>query len=282
MKKTIAFLVTLALLTASMAALATTAPAPEVKELEVGAMMVYDFGDIKLHAYETKDPISDENFLLETPDELIVIELVGFYNNIEELQQYIDTLGKPLTSVIVAYHPAGGDAYPDAEMYASEGLGEAGLVAGFVEAFGDAFDGNLPEEYALVEAGPVTIGGVDFNVIETADAFDLEIPAINVYLTHMLGSNTHNILASAEQIDAMIAEMEGLQTKSYALLLTGHDIPRGIEVAAEKIAYLEKTKELMGTSQNAEEFLDAMATAFPDYAGQNYLKMSAGMLFANP
>lgn len=68
----------------------TGVPAPETKELGVGKMLVYDFGDLKLHAYETKDPIADENFLLETSDELIIIELIGFKNNIEELQNYIE------------------------------------------------------------------------------------------------------------------------------------------------------------------------------------------------
>ncbi|MDL2253669.1 hypothetical protein LJC49_06290 [Ruminococcaceae bacterium OttesenSCG-928-I18] len=243
-------------------------------------MLVYDFGELKLHAYETNDPITDENFLLETADEVIVIELIGFYDNIEELQGYIDELGKPVNSVIVAYHPAGGDAHPEAQTYASEGLGEAGLVAGFVETFGDAIDGNLPTEYELVQPGTMTIGGVDFNVIETADAFDLEIPAINVYLTHMVGSNTHNILPSMEAIDGMLVQMQDFQTKGYALILSGHDIPRTIEIAQEKIDYLEKTKELVASSDSAETFTLAMQEAFPGYAGENYLEMSAGALFA--
>lgn len=259
----------------------TGVPAPETKELGVGKMLVYDFGDLKLHAYETKDPIADENFLLETSDELIIIELIGFKNNIEELQNYIEELGKPLNNVIVAYHPAGGDAHSEAQMYASEGLGEAGLVAGFVEAFGDAFNGNLPTEFELVQPGTMTIGGVEFNVIQTADAFDLEIPAINVYMTHMVGSNTHNILPGMEVIEEMIVQMKDFQAKNYALILSGHDIPRTIDIAAEKINYLEKTKELATSSENADAFIQSMKETFPDYLGENYLEMSAGGLFTD-
>lgn len=256
-------------------------PTPDVKQLSVGTMMVYDFGDLTLHSYETKDPIADENFILETKDELIVIELIGFKNNIEEFQSYIDGLGKPLNSVIVAYHPAGGDAHSNAQMYASEGLGEAALVPGFVEAFGDAFNGNLPTKFELVAPGSMTISGVEFNVIETADAFDLEIPAINVYMTHMVGMGTHNILPSMEAIDGMLAQMKDFQNKNYDLILSGHDIPRTIDIAAEKIDYLEKTKVLANSSNNAEEFIEAMKASFPDYLGENYLEMSAGGLFAN-
>lgn len=258
----------------------SSVPNSETKNLGVGTMLVYDYGDIKLHAYQTNDLISNESFILETATELIVMELAPFYDNIEELQTYIDSLGKPLNSVIVAYHPAGGDAYPDANIYASEGLGEAALVAGFVETFGDIFDGNLPTEYELVMPGTMTIGGVEFNVIQTADAFDLEIPEINVYMTHMVGANTHNILPSIEAIDGMLAQMKTFQEKNYGLILSGHDIPRTIEIAAEKIDYLETLKELATSSDNAEAFIAAVNEAFPDYYGSDYLEMSAGGLFA--
>lgn len=278
MKKIIAFALTLMLLTLSLSAFAA-APAAEEKALSVGTMRVYDFGDIKLHAYETGDLIADENVLLEATDELILIELIGFYENIEALQTYIADLGKPLTSVIVAYHPAGADVFADIPTYASEGLGEAGLVAGFVEAFGEIFDGNMPATYELVQEGEMVLGGVTMNILKTADAFDIEIPAINVYLTHMLGSSTHNILVSVPMIDGMIAEMKGYQEKNYDLIFTGHDIPRTIDIAAEKIAYLEKTKELIAQSDSAETFTQAMKEAFPNYDGENYLEMSAGALF---
>lgn len=257
----------------------TNVPLPRTYHLSVGTMQVYNFDGFKLHAYQTGDYIDNENFILETPTELIIMELAPFYANIAELESYINALGKPLTSVIVAYHPAGGDSYPDAHMYASEGLGEKGLVAGFVKAFGDIFNGNLPTEYDLVTPGSMTIGGVQFNVIKTADAFDLEIPAINVYLTHMIGSYTHNILASVGQIDATIAELKGYQAKNYALILTGHDVPRTIEVTAEKIAYLEKTKELITSCKSAAEFISEMNKAFPAYSGGNYLEMTAGIIF---
>lgn len=257
----------------------TNVPLPRTYELGVGTMQVYNFGDIKLHAYQTNDPIDNENFLLETNDELIMMELAPFYSNIEELKTYIKELGKPLHSVIVAYHPAGGNEYPDVDMYASEGLGEAGLVAGFVDAFGDIFNGNLPTEYDLVTPGAMTIGGVEFNVIQTADAFDLEMPEINIYLTHMVGSYTHNILANIAHIDATIAQMKDMQSENYSLILSGHDIPRTIEIAAEKIAYLEKTKELAASCSSAAEFITEMNKAFPAYNGGSYLEMSVGMIF---
>jgi hypothetical protein len=60
--------------------------------------------------------------------------------------------------------------------------------------------------------------------------------------------------------------------------LTGHYPPEKIDKAAEKIAYLETAKRLINTSANAEEFITAMKAAFPNYQGENYLEMSAGMI----
>jgi hypothetical protein len=94
----------------------------------------------------------------------------------------------------------------------------------------------------------------------------------------MVGSNTHNILPSVGAIDAMIAQMKNIQAKNYGLILTSHDIPRTIEVAEEKIAYLERTKAIAASSRNAEEFTQAMKAAFPNYYGENYLGMTAAAL----
>lgn len=38
--------------------------------MAVGKMRVYDFGDIKLHAYQTNDPIDDEVFVIERTNRL--------------------------------------------------------------------------------------------------------------------------------------------------------------------------------------------------------------------
>ena len=284
MKKIISKLTVFALLIASKVLTACDkknhdVPVPKTQQMAVGSVQVYDFGKIKLHAYETKDALADESFILETPDELVMIELAGFKKNITEIQNYVKELKKPLNNVVVAYHPAGGDVYPAATIYAMDGLGEAGLVAGFVQAFGDSFNGNLPTKYEQVKPGKMTIGGIKMNIIKTADAFDIEIPAINVYLTHMVGHNTHNILGSMESIDEMMNLMKKMKAKNYGLILSGHDTPRTIEITTEKINYLTKLKELAKANTNAKDFIDAVNKEFPNYMGGNYLEMSAAGLY---
>lgn len=288
MKKLLAtvlmFLMTLAF---ALPTYAAEAPVPAVITLEVGEMKVYDFGSIKLHAYKTNDPIDDESFLLETADAIIGIESPSFAANPEEYVQYIGALGKPMNTLMLPYHPAGADVYGDIEVVGTEearaaqtgGGSVKGLIDGFVAAFGEEFNGSIPEITTIVGAGTITLDGVAFTINHTADGFDIEIPAINAVFTHMMGSDVHNILVSLEQIDAMTAQMQAYQDKDYALILTSHYEPETMDAVAAKIAYLETAKVLAETSAEGEEFLAAMQEAFPDYSGVNYLEMSAGALF---
>lgn len=42
--------------------------------LTQGEMHIYDFGGVKLHAYQTGDPLADEVFLVERAGKFVVIE----------------------------------------------------------------------------------------------------------------------------------------------------------------------------------------------------------------
>ena len=111
---------------------------------------------------------------------------------------------------------------------------------------------------------------------EGDDAYGVEIPAMNVIYIHMMGSATHNILTSIDHIKAFKAELEGFD---YDLVLTGHNMPEGRDAVQTKIEYLTKTAEIAESAESADNFIAQMHEAFPDYAGDNYLEMTAGFLF---
>lgn len=287
--KTIAML--LLLLTATTLLLTgaahAAAPKPQVKQLEIGTVQIYDFGAVKLHAYETKDPLADESFLLETAGGLVGIESPAFHGNLKEYADYVKTLGKPLRHLLISYHAAGGGYYGGVKVYgteaskASQGEGGSGkgLIDSFTQVFGAAFDGKIIQTTDIVAPGKAQIGGVDFTIIAAHDGYDVEIPAINSIYTHMFGAKVHNILTSVPQIDAMIAQVKGYQAKNYNLILSSHHTPETIDAAAAKLDYLEKAKKFAQTAKNGADFMSKMKEAFPDYEGVNYLEMSAGALF---
>lgn len=61
----------------------------------------------------------------------------------------------------------------------------------------------------------MTIGGIDFIIKQTAEAFDIEIPEINAVYTHMLGHDCHSIVAGTGHADAMIETLKGYIEKGY-------------------------------------------------------------------
>lgn len=174
------------------AAPAKTVPTESHITLKSGSVNVYDYGDVKLHAYFTNDPLADVAYIVE---------------------------------------------------------------------------------------GKKALAGVDFEVIDRGESYDLAIPSINVIYTHMLGKTTHSILTSAAHIEAFLQMLKEYQAAGYAMILTSHGGPKGQDAVAEKISYLNNTKEIMQQSKTADEFKANMKAAFPDYDGENYLDMTAGFLY---
>lgn len=73
--------------------------------LEKGEINLYDFGQIKLHAYKTNDFMDDEVFIVENNGVAVIIESPCFYDNIAELTAYVN--GMEIAGILVAYHGAG-------------------------------------------------------------------------------------------------------------------------------------------------------------------------------
>ena len=248
----------------------------ETVKLPKGEMHVYNFGAARLHAYQTKDPIDNEVFL-ESP---------CFFDNIRELTDYLTARKLEPVGMLVAYHGAGASFLPGVPKYATrnavdysaQGGGKA-LIDGFAAAFGDGFDASVHPVDHILKEGPITIGGIEFVIHPTAEAFDVEIPALNAVYTHMLGHDCHSIVAGADHADAMIAQLEGYIARGYDLILTSHYTPENWKDARTKIDYLKELKSLAAASGTRDSFLAAMKEKYPQYSGENYLSMTVGFFF---
>lgn len=259
----------------------------EIK-LQLGKVIVYDFGEVKLHAYLSNDALYDVSYLVEKGNNVVLMEAGAFKENNQEWKKYVDSLGKMAAGQLMAYHPNGAHEDCDAPIYATENAVKSwsgsiqGLTDNFVATFGEAVEEAIPTQAEPIAAGEsITLGGIDFRIIEAGDdAYSIEIPEINSIYRHMMGSKCHNILPSIAMIDAEIATLKGYENTGYTLILTSHYDPEGQGAVAEKIEYLKKTKALAESCGSAEEFIAAMKQTFADYSGENYLEMTAGMLFA--
>ena len=252
-------------------------------KLAKGGVNVYDFGAVKLHAYNTNDPISDEVFIVEKDGRAVVIEPPCFFDNCRELSEYLAPFS--VEGIFVAYHGAGASFLPDVPKYAtqnaaeySESGGGKALIDNFAGVFGDIFDSSVHKITNIIGEGKITIGGIDFIITQTDEAFDIEIPEINAVYTHMMGHDCHSIIAGATHADAVIAQLRGYIERGYDLILTSHYTPEDLKDAQTKIDYLEKLKATAADCNNAEDFKNRMRREYPDYSGDNYLEMTAGFL----
>ena len=247
-------------------------------------MNIYDFGSVRLHAYKTNDFIDDEVFVVEKDGKAVIIESPCFYDNNKELEEYLRDI--ETEGMLIAYHGAGAAFMPDVPKYAtqnavdySENGGGKALIDNFTAAFGEAFDGSVHKITNVIGEGRVTIGGIDFIIKQTAEAFDVEIPEINAVYTHMLGHDCHSIVAGAGHADAIIAELKSYINKRYDLILTSHYTPEDLKDAETKIAYLENLKKIAADCKDADSFKVEVGRHYPEYSGQNYLDMTAGFFF---
>lgn len=254
-------------------------------KLSKGEMNIYDFGNIKLYAYKTNDFIDDEVFIVEKNGKAVIIESPCFFDNNKELTEYLKDV--EVAGMLIAYHGAGATFLPEVPKYATQnaldyslnGCGKA-LINQFTNAFGEIFDNSVHTITNVIGTGKVTIGGIDFVIKQTAEAFDVEIPEINAIYTHMLGHDCHSIVAGSDHADSMISELRSYIERGYDLILTSHYTPEDLKDAETKITYLENLQKIAANCNDADSFKSEVGKQYPEYSGQNYLDMTAGFFFS--
>ena len=256
----------------------------------LGKIEKFELGGITVHAYNSAEGMLDGSAIFETDKALVLLEPQSMPESAADLKKYAAGLRKPLEAIVVSYHGAGLSSYPGIPIYASRAAvefaksgGEAKLFEYFASSV-PGFDATVVVPDRVLDEKSADIAGVEFALTyhdapAPAPGMTVAIPSAKVVYLHMLGGDSHSILVGKEQIDAFIEELKNLKAQNYALILTSHHAPEKPEALDKKIAYLEKTKEIVDASKTKDEFVSAMKKTFPDYRGEAYLEMSADSLY---
>ncbi len=258
------------------------------KNLSNGTVTVYDFGKIKIHAYDTKDALCDAAFIVEGENALVGIELPAFTENLDAWKEYVSSINKTMNDIIISDHPAGADYIKEMNVWGTENAKNSvsggtafAITQGLFKAFGPAFRGNFMALIKnILHEGKNTIAGIDFVIYDRGSSFDVEIPAANAIYTHMLGKYVHSIVVSDAHAAAMIKILESYQKAGYKYILSGHANVEEQDAVTEKLAYVKKLREFACQCKKRADFICAVEKEFPAYAGKNYLEMTAGNLFS--
>ncbi len=251
-----------------------------------GRVDIYTKNGVTLYAYQTRDAIDDEVFILAKAGRGVVIELPCFYDNIRELTEFLAQEGISVEGKLVAYHAAGASFLPEVPAYGTASSvaynttgGGAALVSNFEKAFGASFDAGLCAADHIMDEGETEIAGIRFVVRPNAEAYDLEIPEINCVYTHMMGHDCHSIVAGCPHADGIISQLNYYIRKGFDLVLTSHYTPEDLKDAQTKAAYLADLKEIALTCDSAEEMKAKVQAKYPNYSSMNYLDMTVGFFF---
>ena len=255
-------------------------------DLKKGFVEVYNFGDIKLHSYQTNDFMYDESYILENKDNVLLVEFPAFYDNLEEFEEYVRGLNKNIVGKVFSDHPNGGTILKDVKGYASEGTAKSikegtihNLVTGFETVFGGSFAKEYHEITDILKEKQVNIGGFELNITYHDENIEIEFPQIGCVYTHMLGHDCHSIVAGNAHADMIIKQLNGYKEKGYNLVLSSHYTPETLKDVDTKIAYLEELKTIANDSKDMNDFKDKVKAKYPEYSGLNYLDMTAGFFF---
>lgn len=251
-----------------------------------GFVEVYDFGEIKLHAYQTNDLMYDESYILENKDNVLLVEFPAFYDNLKEFEEYVKGLNKNIVGKVFSDHPNGGTIFNEIKGYASEGTIKSmkeGTIYNLVTGFENSFGGTFAKEYHqitdILKEKRVNIGGFELNITYHEENIEIEFPQINSVYTHMLGHDCHSIVAGENHANVIIEQLKEYKEKGYNLILSSHYTPETLTDVETKIAYLENIKNIAKESKDIIEFKEAVKKEYPNYSGLNYLDMTASYFF---
>ena len=259
-------------------------------QLKKGTVWVYNFGETKLHAYETKDFFDSYVYLLVKNGKAVLLECPMIKDNYSELINYIAGLGLKEVDLIVSYHPIGAQFIKTDKIkfnvysmkhavdnYVS-GPGAPSLI-GLKDRFGEVFDETIYADYINLKEGETEVGGFKFELNNVDFAFDVAIPELNSVHPHMLAHDRHALIFSYEFLDAYIAQLKRYQKVNYEMYLTSHG---GFETRGDvtiKLHYLNDLKEIAKSSSTKKEFIDKMNEAYPNFGWPFYLEGTANFLF---
>ena len=85
--------------------------------LDKGRVDIYTKNGVTLYAYQTRDLIDNEAFVLAKKGRGVVIELPCFFDNIRELTDFLKSEGVTVEAKFVAYHAAGASFLPEVPAY---------------------------------------------------------------------------------------------------------------------------------------------------------------------
>ena len=251
--------------------------------------------DLKIHTFHG---VSNSH-IIETPNELRLIDAQMMLTDAKELKGYISSLGKPLKQVILSHnHP---DHWFGAEVFAADtpivtsqniadDLKSGGMR--YIKVMQKKLKDNMPDK-VIVPSGEITTGkhnwdGVDVIVEEypeqeSHNSLVIKVPAYGIMIGQDLFYNGNFLVASERSRNKTwqqnLESFQANEAKFYKTFLVGHGKNGGPEILTQDIEYLKTLEVIMGKGLSQEETTKMLIETFPHKDGRKMLAISMRNLF---
>lgn len=245
------------------------------------AMVVKRAGDVRIHTFVASfayDNIANATHIIESKNQLVLIDGQFLVPYAKAFRDYADSLGKPIERLYLSHrHPDHwfglGAAFTDVTVYA---LPE---TISFIQQHGEESRSDhwklgdlvadrvvVPKE--AVSPGEETIDGVRYLFDRVTDAeidFDLtlRLPELGVYFAQdLIYSGTHLYLT--QHMDNWIRVLQDMLVSDDELFMPGHGLPADKNEVARNIEYLSAAQQAAGNGLTGDAFKEFLLQRYPD------------------
>ena len=245
-----------------------------------GLVTVHKLGPVTLHTYMAPEASAlVTTHIVETPNELHVVDAQFLQEFASEARAYADGLGKPIRRVYLShYHPdhiLGGSQFADVEFVTSDAVradvdANAKMYASRKEKFKDTTPFRSPQ--GGLSAGSDTWDGVGVEIAEVKDceasnALTFHFPEAGLMIVQdLMYANAHAFpLGKHENWIAALGKIRGAD--GLKVIGAGHGLPTTAGAIDDAIAYLQFQAATVGESKDAATAIAALKKQYPGYGG---------------
>ncbi len=253
----------------------------------------FQFDDFNLHVYMSAEAMGDVSLVVEGANAIIIIEPQSFYNSIEDFDNFVAQLGKPVEKIVANYH-AGGLANYSIDTIAivepmiafMQSPPAVGMLAYFDNAFGGAMDTRIvPVNETIPTTSNQNWVGIEFDFTPGA-ATDFPASSINignkVFYTHFAPNRMHPSpmqITSAAALDATIAELKKAQSSGCEIYVGSHGLVATLDDVEFVIDYLQNMQTFRASNADAQAFILAVEDKYSELMGSENLTGIAANLY---
>ncbi len=257
---------------------------------------VITLGDTKIHTFHG---ISNSH-IIETPNEVRVVDAQMKLSHAQGLKKYVDSLGKPIKAVILSHnHP---DHWFGAQVFATNGtpiIASKSTIADlekgggrFIKIMKKKLKDDMPDSVikpnATLALGKHNWDGLDVIVEEYAEheshnSILIKIPSYGVMIGQDLFYNNMFLVASERKRNQnwanILESFNNDEAKHYKTILVGHGKNSDPSIFQQDIDYLNTLESTLEKGLTQEETQKAMVASYPKHGGKGLLGISMKNLF---